>query len=172
LRRQPIFELSLADAASIDGVFRRHHVGGNPVSFVDPTGLDTTIFVSRQVYTSTTITGRLDVISTQGGTFSGTSLENRTPPNASLPIPPGVYPATTRTDHTPNRLELGNVPNATHVQIYVGNTQKDVVGCVAAGSGAGVNSITGSVAAMNAINGIVAADGGAVTVIVIGGNGR
>ena len=102
-------------------------------------------------------------------TFSGHTLENLNPPNPNLPAPAGTYDAFVRSDHSPNRVELIGVPNATNVQIHNGNTASDVVDCFAAGTTSATNFVGNSVNAMNQINSIIQADGtGNITVIVNG----
>ena len=51
-------------------------------------------------------------------------------------IPEGNYTANRYLSPTPSRGEvwqLNNVPNRTFIQIHRGNTEKDVVGCIAVG---------------------------------------
>jgi uncharacterized protein RhaS with RHS repeats len=153
-------------------VFR--YVFNDPVRWVDPTGLDVTITINRTTYTSNSIVGTISVTSTAtSSTFTGNSLENRTPPNQNLPVPPGTYSASVRTDHTPNRIELADVPNASNVQIHTGNSASDVIGCFAVGTSTSTDWVGGSVDAMNGINNIVSADGsGNITVSIIGNAAR
>ena len=71
----------------------------------------------------------------------GRILERLRPPNANLPTPAGTYPAFVRTDRDPDRVELRLVPNATNVQMHVGNVPEDVIGCFAVGLTSGVNRV-------------------------------
>ena len=146
------------------------YVGGDPVNWIDPSGLDVTITIDRTGYTPNSISGTIHVTSTAASaTFSGHTLENRSPPNANLPVPPGTYPASVRTDHTPNRVELIGVPNATNIQIHPGNKPKDVIGCFAVGTSASTDFVGNSVNAMNTINNIISLDGsGSITVTING----
>jgi hypothetical protein len=115
------------------------------------------------------ISGTINVTSTvTGAQFSGYTLENAAPPNASLPVPPGTYSAFTRSDHSPNRIELVGVPNASNVQIHIGNTAGDLAGCFAAGTSRSTNFVGGSRDAMGAINSTIRGDGGPISVIVVG----
>lgn len=152
------------------GINTYTYVYNNPLRYVDPLGLDVTININRTTYTPTSIVGTIDVSSTvTNQTFSGNTLENATPPNQNLPVPPGTYSAFVRTDYTPNRIQLNNVPQASGVQIHKGNTSSDVVGCFAAGTSTSPNFVGGSGNAMNQINNIISADGtGNITVIVNG----
>lgn len=143
----------------------------NPLSFIDPTGLDVTIAINRTTYTSNSIVGTINVTSTvTNQSFSGYTLENASPPNPNLPVSPGTYSASVRTDYTPNRIQLNNVPNASGVQIHKGNTASNVVGCFAAGSSTSTDFVGGSTNAITNINNIISADGsGNITVTVTGG---
>lgn len=144
---------------------------GNPVSYVDPLGLDVTIIINRTTYTPISIIGIVNVTSTvTDQNYSGYTLENASPPNPNLPVPPGAYSATVRADYIPNRVELNGVPNASGIEIHTGNTAANVIGCFAVGSSAAQNFVGGSVNAMTQINNIISADGtGNITVIVNGG---
>jgi hypothetical protein len=138
---------------------------------MDPYGLDVTITITRTTYTPQSIVGTITVTSDVTNlSFSGYTLENAIPPNPNLPVPPGTYTAGVRADHTPNRLELNNVPYASNVQIHTGNSRSDVVGCFAVGTSTKKNWVGGSKDAMERINNIVSADGtGKITVTVAGG---
>jgi len=146
------------------------YVFNNPLRWVDPTGLDVTITINRTGSTPNSISGTIDVTSTvTNTTFSGNTLENRNPPNPNLPVPPGTYPASMRTDHTPNRIELTGVPNASNIQIHNANYPSQLEGCFGAGTSASTDFVGNSVNAMNSINNIISADGtGNITVIVNG----
>ena len=55
-------------------------------------------------------------------------------------IPEGNYTANRYLSPTKGRGEvwqLNNVPNRTHIQIHRGNTEKDVIGCIAVGTDLG-----------------------------------
>lgn len=141
------------------------------MSWVDPSGLDVTITINRTGSTQNSISGTINVTSTvTSTTFSGHTLENRNPPNPNLPVPPGTYPASMRTDHTVYRIELNGVPNASNIQIHNANYPSQLAGCFAVGTSALPDFVRNSVNAMNSINNIISADGtGNITVIV---NGR
>ncbi len=142
----------------------------NPLKYSDLLGLDVTISINRTGSTSTSISGTINVTSNvTSQTFSGHKLENRNPPNSNLPVPVGTYGAFVRTDHSPDRVELIGVPNATNIQIHNGNTASDVVGCFAAGTTSTTDFVGNSKNAMNQINSIIQVDGtGNITITVSG----
>ena len=145
----------------------------NPINAADPNGLDVTIAITRDAYTSVSITGTLSVTSTISDlVFSGYFLEQRTLDNTNLPVPPGTYTAFRRLDRTPNRVELSDVIGALNVQIHTGNTVDDVEGCFAAGTSRSQDYVGGSINAMNEINAILDADGGDIIVVIVGGTNQ
>lgn len=157
-------ELGHAIGTSDDGPMQMNNV------FTNPTGLDATITIISDTYTNNSITGTISVTrAVTNSTFSGYSLEQLTLDNANLPVSPGTYPAFRRTDHTLNRIELRGVNGATNAQIQNGNDINDVERCFAAGKSRLVDFVGSSVDAMNEINAILNADGGSITVIVVGG---
>jgi RHS repeat-associated protein len=149
------------------------YANGNPVSHIDPTGLDVSILIKRDAYTSESVVGTISVTSTVAGagSFNGFTLETASagPNGDKLPIPPGNYEAFIRTDHSPNRVELQDVPGFRNVQIHNGNTADDVEGCFAVGTKRNPNKVLNSVAALNKILDIINKDGtGNITVQVSG----
>jgi len=133
----------------------------NPYRYIDPVGRDVTIVINRTTYTPNSIVSTITVNSTvANSTFSGYTLENRIPSNPNLPVPPGTYNASVRTDDTPNRVELTDVPNASNVQIHVANSALDLNGCFAVGTSTSEDWVGGSTNAMNSINNIISADHG------------
>ncbi|MFO0450489.1 MAG: DUF5675 family protein, partial [Pseudomonadota bacterium] len=146
------------------------YVEGNPLNRTDPNGLETIVVINRLESTGASISGSISVTSTvTGAQFFGYTLENANPPNPALPVPPGTYPAFVRSDRTPNRIELRGVPNARNVQIHIGNTANDVIGCFAPGTSRLRDYVGGSRDAMTEINRIVQQDKGGITVIVNSG---
>jgi uncharacterized protein RhaS with RHS repeats len=133
----------------------------NPVSFVDPQGLDTTIVITRNAPGPQSQQGVISVTSTTAGagSFNGHTIENPAPGNHTGPITPGNYDAFVRGGHVIPRVELRNVPGYTNVQIHPGNTVSDVVGCFAVGTTSGPNRVDNSNAAMRTINDIIRRDG-------------
>jgi RHS repeat-associated protein len=146
------------------------YANANPVAHVDRYGLDTTITITRDTYTPNSITGTISVTSDRiADTFNGYQLENRSPPNPQLPVPRGSYDAFV--DQRPprkDRIELFNVPNATDVQIHVGNVPNDSLGCFLPGTTRAADFVGNSARAMDQILDIVRRDGGKIKVIVSG----
>jgi RHS repeat-associated protein len=142
----------------------------NPLKYLDPTGLDVTVTVDRNPTNGTSVTGTIGVTSTVStSTFSGFTLENQHAGEEGdkSPIPADTYDAFARTDYSPNRIQLENVPGYEGIQFHVGNSTNDVSGCFAVGTSSGTNFVGNSGAAMNTINNIISADGsGNITVIV------
>lgn len=86
-----------------------------------------------------------------------------------MPVPPGTYPASMRTDHTPNRIELNGVPNASNIQIHNANYPSQLEGWFGVGTSSSTDFVGNSFNAMNSINNIISADGaGNISVIVNG----
>lgn len=82
-------------------------------------------------------------------------------------IPAGTYQAHIRTDGSRGwRIELEGVPDRTNIQIHVGNTPDDTVGCILPGTGRGENRVNNSTAAMNQIQQIVENAGEGATIQV------
>jgi Family of unknown function (DUF5675) len=121
--------------------------------------MSVTITITRRTYSSRSIISQIEVANSVGESFSGFTLENAAPPNPNLPVPPSSYAAFVRTDHDPNRIELRAVPNAADVQIHVGNTVNDVVGCFAVGSSTSADFVGGSRNAMAKLLQIISHDG-------------
>ena len=143
------------------------YVGGNPVIGVDPFGLTTFIVITRQSYGKSATIGRIYVASDRvPNTFTGYSLE---PIRKKGLVPSGQYDAFVRTDHSPNRIELLDVPNNTNIQIHVGNYPKDSKGCFLVGSGKGKNAVSGSRFAMQKVLDVIHQDGsGKIVIKVVG----
>ena len=149
------------------------YVGNNPVTGIDPSGLTVIIDINRTTYTNNSIVSTINVMSTESNsTFSGYTLENRNPPNSNLPVTPGTYDAFTRTDHTPDRIELIGVQNAQNVQLHNGNYPWQSRGCFLVGSSTSTDFVGNSVNSMNQINQIISNDGGTILININGNNGR
>jgi Family of unknown function (DUF5675) len=66
-------------------------------------------------------------------------------------IPPGRYPAKVRTDKNKWRLELMKTGPREHVEIHIGNSTKDVIGCILIGKTMGADFVGNSEAAIKAL---------------------
>jgi len=145
----------------------------NPLFWTDPTGLAVTITIQRQGYSSTgnSMSGTITVTSDQtSDTYTGYTMENAHAGDlgSKEPIPSGSYDAFVRTDHTPNRLELENVPGYRNIQIHNGNYPRDFKGCFGVGNSHKTDFIGDSKSALNSILNIVNEDGtGDITVNVL-----
>ena len=144
----------------------------NPITGFDLDGLDVTIEISNRSYSSTgqSVNGNISVTSdvATAGNFSGFTLENAKPGNGTkLPVSPGTYDGFVRKDHSPNRIELKNVPNFKNVQIHNGSYPIDFKGCFGAGTTQNTDFLGNTKNSMNKINDIIKADGtGNITIIV------
>lgn len=102
-------------------------------------------------------------------TFYGYTMENAHAGDKGNkpPIPAGTYDATIRTDHTPNRVELQEVPGYKNIQIHNGSYPRNYKGCFGAGTTHKTDFLGGTVNAVNKINNIIGADGsGNITVLL------
>ncbi len=148
------------------------YVQDDPVNLIDPLGLMVTIVISNRAYSSTgnSVAGTISVTSDQtSDSFSGYTMENANAGDQGdkPPIPAGTYDAFVRTDHTPNRVELENVPGYSNIQIHNGSYPRNFEGCVGAGTSHSTDFLGGTVNAINQIDSIIHADGsGNITVIV------
>jgi len=150
----------------------------NPYRFIDQDGKEVTIIIQRDKYTNTSITGTISVTSdVTSSVFIGYALENAHAgkKHDKTPIPPSTnnenntYDAFIRTDHTPNRVELKDVPGYENIQIHPGNKAADVEGCFAVGTTRASDFVGGSNKAMKMINKIIREDGtNDIRVMVIG----
>jgi hypothetical protein len=144
----------------------------NPVSYVDPFGLDVTITISNRTYSLSgeSVAGTISVVSDQTSlSFSGFTLENSHAGDdgSKPPVPGGTYGAFVRPDHDPNRIQRKNVPGYTTIQIHNGSYPRNFKGCFGAGSSPKPDFLGGTKNAMNQINQIIKADGtGRITVII------
>lgn len=95
--------------------------------------------IARKYSDKTCTSGYLAV----NGKIIAYTLERPWQGNAPLisAIPTGAYPGQLRYDHSDHwRIELTGVPGRDHVQIHVGNTPVDSVGCILVGSALGTDS--------------------------------
>jgi RHS repeat-associated protein len=154
-----------------DGNFYRY-VRNGPINLIDPLGLKVTIVIGDRAYSPSgdSIAGTIIVTSDEvPNTFSGFTMENANAgDNGNKPaIPAGTYSAFVRTDHTPNRIELRNVPGYQNIQIHNGSYPRNFKGCFGAGTSHHNDFLGGTINAINQINNIIKADGtGNITVVV------
>jgi RHS repeat-associated protein len=159
------------------------YANSDPTNLIDPLGLHVTISITRDSYGTTSVGGTLHAESDKTGNSVDGFTDERTfntDPSTGVDKPmidPGTYDASLRTDHTPARVELENVPDYTNVQIHTGNSTKDVIGCFAYGpSRAPIqgdpNALGYSSKASNELlQELIQQDGsGGITVIVVGPN--
>jgi RHS repeat-associated protein len=148
------------------------YVRNNPTNLIDSLGLKVTIVIGDRTYSPTgnSVAGTITVTSDEtSGTFSGYTMENANGGDGGNkpPIPSGTYDAFVRTDHTPNRIELKNVPGYQNMQIHNGRYPRNFKGCFGAGTSHSTDFLGGTVNAINQINSIISADGtGDIKVIV------
>jgi len=152
---------------------RYTYVVNNPLRYTDADGRKVSITINRDTYTNDTVTGTITVTSDvkDAGSFSGYTLENTHAGDKGdkNPIPAGTYDASIRTDHTPHRVELNDVPDFSNVQIHTGNTKDDVKGCFAVGNSRSADKVSESKAAMNSILKVIESDNsGEIEVTVVG----
>lgn len=144
----------------------------NPLKWVDPSGLDVMITITDRAYSSTgnSVAGTISVTSDQtSSSFSGYTMENANAGDNGnkIPIPAETYDASVRKDHTPNRVELKNVPGYQNIQIHNGSYPRNFKGCFGVGSSKKTDFLAGTINSMNQINNIIKSDGtGNITVTV------
>lgn len=148
----------------VGGLNSYGYVYQNPLKWYDRFGLDVTINIIRTGHTNDANTGIITASSdVTGDSFVSDMLEERNPPNTNLPVPPGSYPAKVRQKTPPerDRIQLDNVPNASAIQIHVGNTLNDIEGCFLPGTDTNLmdDFIGNSGIAMDEILGIVQREG-------------
>jgi hypothetical protein len=142
------------------------YAGGNPVNFVDPMGLKVYITINRTGSTSNSTSGKIHVesdrtnyveIDRSKSSFDGYTLE---PPSSSKRVPDFTSSeAFLRRDHTPNRIELKDVPGFTNVQLHPGNYPWNTEGCGLVGKTQEEDRVWNSGDAMNEILDVINKDG-------------
>jgi RHS repeat-associated protein len=145
----------------------------DPPVNTDLEGLAVTIHIEDRSFSSTgkTVSGTISIASDKvPDSFSGVTMENAKPGanGEKQPVSAGTYSAFVRHDHSPNRVELRNVPGFTHVQIHNGSYQDDFAGCFGAGTSHSTDFLSGSKNAMSRINGIIKADNSGKIVVIVG----
>jgi uncharacterized protein RhaS with RHS repeats len=166
--------ISADHVGQLGGINVSNYALNNPVNWFDPFGLAVDIVINRTGTTPNSLAGSFSATSdVTGGSVSGHTLEDPNPPNPNLPAPPGSYSAHVDSrPGRPDRIELDNVPNATDVQLHIGNTAADVDGCFAVGNTAGDGFVGDSTNAMNGLNNLIAADGTGNITVTIRGSGN
>ena len=142
--------------------FNRFAYGNNnPYKYIDPDGRDVIIAITRDTYTKNSISGTIGVTSDRvQNSFSGYTLETTRGGNNhdTNPVQSGTYDSFIRTDHTPNRVELRDVPNRENIQIHNANQPSQLDGCFAVGSERRNDWVSDSVNSVNKILGVIEAD--------------
>ena len=149
------------------------YVRNNPINLIDPLGLTVTIVIGNRTYSPSgnSVSGTISVTSDQtSSTFSGYTMENANAGDAGdkPPIPAGTYDAFVRTDHTPNRIELKNVPGYHNIQIHNGNYPRNFKGCFGVGTSHSTDFLGNTVYAINQIDSIIQADGSGDIRVIVG----
>lgn len=145
---------------------------GDSVQLVDPSGMRVTITIANRTYSTTgkSVAGTISVVSDRtSSSFSGYTMENaHAGDNGSkTPIPAGTYDAVIRSDHTPHRVELENVPGYENIQIHNGSYPRNFKGCIGAGTSHKTDFLGNTIDALNQINAVIQADGtGSISVTV------
>ncbi|WP_293381809.1 DUF5675 family protein [Phenylobacterium sp.] len=149
------------------------YVDGDPLWLIDPQGLEVTISVQRQGYSSSgnSVTDMLTASSdiTQQS-ISLYAMENANAGNYrnKPPIPPGTYSAFIRRDHSPNRVELAGVPGYANVQIHSGNFPRDFKGCIGVGLSHAKDFLGSSQAGLQRLLDLIKADGSGKIRVIVG----
>jgi RHS repeat-associated protein len=138
------------------------YVQNNPITYRDEDGLKTTITIERDATTDTSISGTMTVKSDiVSDTYSGYTIEPKKggADKSKDPVAVGKYDAIIREDHTPNRVELKDVPNYSNIQIHIGNDPaNDSIGCFLVGSDREKDKVTGSRKAMKEVLNVIEKD--------------
>jgi RHS repeat-associated protein len=151
------------------------YTGNNPVTGIDPEGLDVNIVIQRLKSNGYSTPGVINVSSTKvKTTFSGATLEPNMPINPRIPATPAdtYYYAWKRTQSATGkpykipRIQLRKFPWG--AQIHVGTTPfPDSLGCILVGLTGDADEVKHSRAAMKAILNIIRADAtGNITVTI------
>ena len=163
-----------ADLIGLAGGLNPYIYGlNNPLKYIDPWGLDVTISIATRSYSTTgnSVAGTISVTSDKTATtFYGFTMENARAGDdgSKSPIPAGTYDAFTRTDHSPNRVELLNVPGYQNIQIHNGSYPYNFKGCVGAGTVQSTDFLGGTVKSMSQINNIIRLDGTDNVKVIVG----
>jgi RHS repeat-associated protein len=154
------------------------YAGGNPVNFVDPMGLKTTITITNTKFTASSISGAISATSDRSYVkpFYGAQIQDSRAGSCECKpaLADGTYPGFVRTDRN-NRIELRGTgsQNLTRIQIHVANAptvngEEKLNGCFGVGVSSGMPDwVNNSADAMQSIMDVVNADGsGDIEVIV------
>jgi RHS repeat-associated protein len=155
------------------GVNTYVYAEGYPLGYADPLGLHVTIVISDRTMSSThrSVAGKINVTSDRvTDSFEGYTMENSHAGDDGNkpPVPQGTYDGMLRTDHTPTRIELQNVPGYHNIQIHNGSYPRNFKGCFGAGTTHSTDFLGGTVNAVNKIDQIIQRDGSGNITIVVG----
>ena len=162
----------------VGGVNLSIYSENNPVNYIDPLGLKTTITITNKINSPISITGTITATSDlTSKSFSGVQIQDSKAGSCECkpPLKDGTYSAFVRTDRK-NRIELRGTSSQglTNIQIHSANApnvngEELLDGCIAPGTASSrPDWVDNSTSAMQSIMDVVNSDGsGQIEVIVI-----
>lgn len=156
-----------SDPVGLVGGFNTFIYGlNNPPRYKDPLGLDVYITIMRGTETGDAIEGSFEAWSD----ITGQEVDGYTLENLSAAIPNGEYLGFIRTDHSPNRIQLEDVPHRKWIQIHNGNYPYQSKGCILVGKTPGHDEVLSSIAEMQDLLNLIKQDGTGNIYISVTGN--